>query len=62
MTWGTWDGPLVIQPDVVTGTITASSDSVGDVGGTYTIHAKVDQDGTPYECDTGTAQWAGLLQ
>jgi hypothetical protein len=70
----TWAGPLVIQPDrtwtitgttadgVVTGTITASFDTAGDVGGTYTIHAKVDQDGTHYECDTGTVQWAGLLQ
>ena len=69
-----WTGPIVVQSDrtwtitgttadgVVTATVTASFDTAGDVGGTYTIHARVDQDGTHYECDTGTVQWAGLLQ
>ena len=69
-----WAGPILVQPDrtwtitgttadgVVTATVTASFDSAGDVAGSYSIHARVDQDGTHYECDTGTVQWAGLLQ
>ena len=58
----TWTITGTTADGIVTATVTASFDTAGDVGGTYTIHARVDQDGTHYECHTGTVQWAGLLQ
>jgi hypothetical protein len=42
--------------------LAARFDGAGHVSGTFQVHTSRDQNGTHYECDTGTVEFSGGLQ